>query len=197
MAPRRLEGHITKWNDDRGFGFVLPEGNKQTIFIHAKAFTGNVKRPSVGDRVSFQIGRDRQKRPIAIHASNLTQEAAQTSTAANPTRLGLILAAVFMIAVIALVWFSVLPVSILVMTLILSSFTFIRYAMDKYAATHQLKRTPEIGLHLLALFCGWPGAALAQHFLRHKSEKNAFRRTFWITVALNVFFISGIPLLAK
>lgn len=33
---------------------------------------------------------------------------------------------------------------------------------------------------------GWPGALLAQQFLRHKSTKAEFRSVFWTTVVLNV-----------
>jgi hypothetical protein len=32
---------------------------------------------------------------------------------------------------------------------------------------------------------GWPGALLAQQFLRHKSVKAEFRAAFWLTVAVN------------
>jgi uncharacterized membrane protein YsdA (DUF1294 family) len=42
-----------------------------------------------------------------------------------------------------------------------------------------------ITLHLVALLGRWPGAALAQKRLRHKSSKIEFRRVFWATVALN------------
>jgi uncharacterized membrane protein YsdA (DUF1294 family) len=38
----------------------------------------------------------------------------------------------------------------------------------------------------LALACGWPGALLAQQWLRHKSAKQEFRAVFWVTVVLNV-----------
>ena len=46
-------------------------------------------------------------------------------------------------------------------------------------------RTAESTLHILSLLGGWPGAALAQSFLRHKSKKLSFRVTYWITVIVN------------
>lgn len=64
--------------------------------------------------------------------------------------------------------------------------TFIIYAIDKSAAKAQRWRTPEATLHLLALAGGWPGALLAQQWLRHKSAKRGFRAVFWATVVLNV-----------
>lgn len=70
--------------------------------------------------------------------------------------------------------------------LILSPVTFIVYAIDKYAAKNDHRRIPEINLHILALLGGWPGALLAQHMIRHKSAKQAFRRIFWVTVMANM-----------
>jgi len=67
-----------------------------------------------------------------------------------------------------------------------SVFTFLAYGRDKAAAAQSEWRTPESTLHLLAVAGGWPGALLAQQFLRHKSAKAEFRATFWGTVVLNV-----------
>lgn len=68
----------------------------------------------------------------------------------------------------------------------LSVITFVVYAIDKSAARRKGPRTPERTLHLLALAGGWPGALLAQRWLRHKSAKASFRRVFWVTVVVNV-----------
>ena len=68
----------------------------------------------------------------------------------------------------------------------LSVITFVVYAIDKSAARRKGQRTPERTLHLLSLAGGWPGALLAQRWLRHKSAKASFRRVFWVTVAVNV-----------
>ena len=68
----------------------------------------------------------------------------------------------------------------------LSAITFVAYALDKSAATSGAWRTPENTLHMLAIAGGWPGALLAQQFLRHKSTKQPFRQVFWATVLLNV-----------
>ena len=63
---------------------------------------------------------------------------------------------------------------------------FVVYAIDKSAARAGRWRTSESTLLLMGLACGWPGAALAQQWLRHKSSKPSFRARFWATVALNV-----------
>lgn len=63
---------------------------------------------------------------------------------------------------------------------------FIFYAIDKAAARAGRWRTPESTLLLLGLCCGWPGAILAQQWLRHKSSKTSFQLAFWATVAVNM-----------
>ncbi len=59
------------------------------------------------------------------------------------------------------------------------------YAKDKYAAKRDGWRTAESTLHTLSLLGGWPGAKIAQSFLRHKSKKIVFRITYWLTVIAN------------
>jgi uncharacterized membrane protein YsdA (DUF1294 family) len=69
---------------------------------------------------------------------------------------------------------------------VMSLITFVVYAFDKSAAKTQRWRTSEATLHMLALIGGWPGALLAQQWLRHKSSKRVFRTVFWTMVVLNV-----------
>jgi uncharacterized membrane protein YsdA (DUF1294 family) len=70
--------------------------------------------------------------------------------------------------------------------LVASAACFAVYAMDKAAARAGRWRTSENALLLMGLACGWPGAALAQQWLRHKSSKPSFGARFWTTVVLNV-----------
>ncbi|SDF62522.1 MULTISPECIES: DUF1294 domain-containing protein [unclassified Duganella] len=68
---------------------------------------------------------------------------------------------------------------------------FIAYALDKSAAIERRQRISERTLLLLGLFCGWPGALLAQRMLRHKSSKTSFLLKFWLTVLVNVALLVG------
>lgn len=68
---------------------------------------------------------------------------------------------------------------------VLSLINLVVYAWDKYAARKQYRRIPEKHLYLLAFLGGWPGAVVAQQWLRHKTFKPAFRKRFWLAVVGN------------
>lgn len=69
---------------------------------------------------------------------------------------------------------------------LLSVLALILYALDKRAARRNQRRIPEINLHILSLFGGWPGALVARHWLRHKTRKQPFRTFFWVIVVINI-----------
>lgn len=75
---------------------------------------------------------------------------------------------------------------------VLSLVTLLLYGWDKRTAIRGTRRVRERTLHLWAVFGGWPGAWLAQRWFRHKSQKVAFRRIFWLTVLVNVAGVIGL-----
>jgi uncharacterized membrane protein YsdA (DUF1294 family) len=79
-----------------------------------------------------------------------------------------------------------LPLAVGAAYLLLSALCFASYALDKSAARRGERRTPESRLLVLGLLGGWPGAVLAQQWLRHKTIKQPFRGMFWLTVAANI-----------
>jgi uncharacterized membrane protein YsdA (DUF1294 family) len=89
-----------------------------------------------------------------------------------------------------LVW--AIPQAIALVYVAASLACFVAYAMDKSAARSRQRRTPERTLLVLGLACGWPGALLAQQWLRHKSAKASFRAKFRVTVLLNVAAFLGL-----
>jgi len=78
----------------------------------------------------------------------------------------------------------------------LSLITFITYAWDKrqakLSAHKKVNRTSERTLQLLSLFGGWPGALIAQQWLRHKSQKRRFIVVLWLCIFGNVTVIGAI-----
>lgn len=52
----RIEGTLTKWNDDRGFGFITPTQGGPEVFAHISAFPRGSQRPRLGESVTYEIG---------------------------------------------------------------------------------------------------------------------------------------------
>jgi len=50
----RDHGTLTKWDDDRGFGFISPLPGKKEIFVHISAFPRDGRRPELHELVSFE-----------------------------------------------------------------------------------------------------------------------------------------------
>jgi len=71
--------------------------------------------------------------------------------------------------------------------LVISVVTWVVYAVDKRRARNQDWREPESHLHLLELLGGWPGAFLAQRWLRHKSAKKSYQVVFFLIIGLHQF----------
>ncbi|ORE84959.1 hypothetical protein ATO7_16424 [Oceanococcus atlanticus] len=61
----RLQGRITRWDDERGFGFVSWHGDGSSAFVHIKAFPNGVRRPVVGDVISYVVAKGRDGKPRA------------------------------------------------------------------------------------------------------------------------------------
>jgi uncharacterized membrane protein YsdA (DUF1294 family) len=60
--------------------------------------------------------------------------------------------------------------------------------MDKARAEKEERRVPENTLHMLELLGGWPGALIAQQWLRHKTAKVSYQVIFWLIVMGHVVF---------
>jgi uncharacterized membrane protein YsdA (DUF1294 family) len=130
-------------------------------------------------------GKKRAKRVEPIRAGHTSRRKPRQS----PTQQGtakLIAIPLFLVLyiVVSVIWHP--PLFIAAVYLGASLITFFVYVKDKLAAQQNTWRTPESTLHFLALAGGWPGALLAQQYIRHKSTKLEFRIVFWGTVILNV-----------
>lgn len=84
MPADRLHGTVVRWNADRGFGFIEPDGGGVETFVHIRAFARRELKPAPGDRVSFEIGVDPRNRPQAIRVDYL--ESRGTAHAIPPKR---------------------------------------------------------------------------------------------------------------
>ena len=62
----RTHGILTKWNDDRGFGFIEPAAGSAEVFVHISSFPRDSIRPRVGELVSYEIDNRRDGKPQAV-----------------------------------------------------------------------------------------------------------------------------------
>lgn len=208
-----LRGTLVTWKDDRGFGFIRPDGADDDVFVHIKAFQDSSHRPRVSQQLSFRIEKDGRgrKRAVAVEVLSGTAQSARASTAKdskNHRRRGnknhrsrgrnktgtlgtrLPWAGVgFVLALFAAAGTGVVAQWIPTWMVGLSLVTFLVYWGDKSAAQAGRWRVPEINLHGLSLAGGWPGALLAQYRLRHKTSKTGFQVMFWLSVAGNLIVL--------
>jgi len=80
--------------------------------------------------------------------------------------------------------------------------SFIITWYDKRIATQnqtspqtQRNRISEKTLYIYALIGGWPAAIVAQQYFRHKTQKNAFKYRFWLSIVINIVLTLGISYL--
>ena len=50
-----IEGKLERWNDERGFGFIVPLDGGEDIFVHVSAFPHDGRRPQNGELLAFAI----------------------------------------------------------------------------------------------------------------------------------------------
>lgn len=186
----RFEGLIKSWNEERAFGFIEPIQGGQDIFVHITAFPARTGRPALNQRVSFEVevnaeGKKRARNVRLAMAGRTARPPARNTTASRGgATLFIVPAFIVLYLLLALLWR--VPHLVAGAYLALSILCLVVYAADKSAARSGGWRTQESTLLLLGLLGGWPGAILAQQFLRHKSSKASFRSAFWGTVVLNV-----------
>ena len=184
----KLQGKISNWNDDRGFGFVEPNGGGERAFVHIKAFNPPSRRPVNGEVIIYELARDNDNRYKAenIQFARDVHKSKKREKVKSQRDFGSVFTIIFFIGLLIAVFSGKLPLVIVGMYLLMSLIAFIAYAMDKSAAQNGQWRIQESTLHLLSLIGGWPGAYIAPKKLRHKSIKKALINVYWVTVLLNL-----------
>lgn len=180
----RYQGKITDWKDDKGFGFITPNGGGQRVFVHIKSFSNRQQRPVGNEIVTYELGHDPKGRPQAGSVAFVLKHAS-SAPSSGKGNVSLVLTAAFLVLVAGSGLVGKLPAEVAWFYLAASLAAFLAYALDKSAARNGQWRTKESTLHLIGLAGGWPGALAAQRLLRHKSRKQSFQFVFWTTVVLN------------
>lgn len=183
----RFAGRLTEWHDEKGYGFVVPNGGGERVFVHVKKFERLRRRPVEGELLSYEVARDDKGRLAAMRVRMAGQTAATREQKQGARRIPHTFLGLMAVAAIALAaWRGWLPIPAVIVYGLMSVFTFGTYWRDKSAAQENTRRTPEAELQFASLVGGWPGALLAQGLLRHKSKKASFQFVFWLTVFANI-----------
>lgn len=194
------QGTIVRWDAERGFGFVRSPATETDVFFHIGDYRGGRTAPAEGLQVRYEEIHVGGKGPRAMAVMPLDAAAlARGEVAAAPRRKRppppphaaaeiramLLLLPAYAALLVWAAWTQRLAVPLALAAPLIGVVTFYLYWSDKFAAQRQARRTPEWVLHAASLAGGWHGAWLGQRLLRHKSSKEEFRRTFWITVGLH------------
>jgi len=184
----RFQGKVLNWNDDKGFGFVEPNGGGERAFVHIKAFKPRSRRPVNGEIITYELVRENNNRYKAENIKFVRDEK-NTNKRSNVKKGNSFIhfiIFIFCIGLLISVFIGKLPSIIVGLYIVMSLITYIAYAIDKSAAQNGRWRTQEKTLHIFSLIGGWPGAFFAQTKLRHKSSKEKFKNVYWVTVLLNI-----------
>jgi uncharacterized membrane protein YsdA (DUF1294 family)/cold shock CspA family protein len=180
----RYVGRITEWNDDRGFGFVTPNGGGDRAFVHIKSFERASSRPAAGMLISYELLKDDKGRFNAKGVRFATHRPRSEATAGSawPRKT---IGALFLAILLAGWIFTKVPTIVALAYGAMSVLAILLYGVDKSAAVNNRWRIQESTLQFVGLVGGWPGALFAQDVFRHKSKKAEFQFTFWVTVVFN------------
>lgn len=182
----RFQGKITDWKDNKGYGFVAPNGGGPRVFVHIKSFTNRQRRPVGNELVVYELTADAKGRPRGVNIAFVGDRSnARASTGPGPGIGALSFTVIFLVLVVGTVAIGRVPFVVLLAYFLVSCATYLAYFLDKAAAMKGRWSTPESTLHLFGLVGGWPGALLAQRTFHHKTQKESFQVAYWITVALN------------
>ena len=189
-----------RWDDNKGYGFILPTKGSDQVFVHIKAFPAGSPRPRVGDKLSFvrEITDDGKTR---ARTAILDWD----GTGKQPVSIKLIggasmlTVATFLAAYVVVNFYWPVPLWVDILYVGASLVAIVGYAIDKRAAGTGGWRVPESSLLVIGLIGGWPGAIIAQQFFRHKTKKAIFRSVFWLTVLANTitFFVFCTPVIPE
>ena len=213
----RKKGKIIKWNDDKGFGFILPTDSQKNIFVHIKSFSDKSVRPTEGQDVTYTVQINKDGRDSAIKVSRATDHIVKNRTSrnrnkninpmykrinTNNTQLDLksahsipLLHIIIILSFVAFLFhFSIegkLPPLVIGIYIAMGIMTYFIYSEDKDMAINNERRISEKRLLTLSLFGGWIGALIAQQKFRHKTKKISFQMNFWTTVFFNIMLLAS------
>ena len=194
----RDQGRLVEWFDDKGYGFIQPnDASKDRVFLHIKDFARQGPRPIVGCALEYTVlldgeGRFRAQQVMYLKASQtqkILPKPKNVKVQQQKLKPMQIACVAYILALAVFTLLGLLSGMVLLFISIINALTYWLYAQDKEAALLGNRRVPEQTLHILSFLGGWPTAWLAQEKMRHKTQKQPFRKIYFCTIALNILLI--------
>ena len=63
----RLKGTLKSWNDERGYGFIVPTNGEADVFLHISELPKDGTHPTVGEKLTYELGLGKNGKPQAIN----------------------------------------------------------------------------------------------------------------------------------
>ena len=75
MEAKRYAGKLSKWNSERGFGFIVSDDSGQDLFVHISSFERDGNTPVDGERLTFEVEPDgtNKKRAVRVQRGGAAQ----------------------------------------------------------------------------------------------------------------------------
>ena len=172
-----MEGIITNYNQEKGYGFIRSEAFEEDIFVHVSKLK-NASALEQGQHVEFQI-KETSRGLSAIH---VIAGAKQKS----PYFIFGLISAILTVLVGGFLYFKQQTNPLLSYLIAINLTTFLLYGYDKFISSGDALRVPEYNLHALALLGGSPAGLSAQKFFRHKTIKGSFQLVYWVIVFIQI-----------
>jgi CspA family cold shock protein len=71
VNDQQFTGSVKFFNDEKGYGFIEPDGGSDGIFMHVSQLQNQRTLPASGDRVTYRLTAD-ARRPGRAMATNVT-----------------------------------------------------------------------------------------------------------------------------
>ena len=148
----RYQGPLYQWNDEKGYGFVEPNGGGTRAFVHIKEFADQTRRPALGDLLIYRLGQDEQGRPVAREICFVGGETpAHFERVEQFRRNSNQFTLLFCLLLAILTFMGELPIPVLLLYTGMSLATYLCYLVDKARAMQNGWRIAESTLLLLGL----------------------------------------------
>jgi cold shock CspA family protein len=100
----RTHGTLSRWNDDRGFGFITPAQGNYELFVHVSAFPRDGERPRIGEIISYETetGPNGKPRAVRVMRPGSRRRVGRVRETQGPTAAPATSAIVTLLAVIAI-----------------------------------------------------------------------------------------------